>query len=381
LTNTSKEMTLNQNIDKVMHRLMHLQHPENEEELIKQQNNLGNAIGAFSRDFGMEAWDWPQGVGLYGMRILMKSGYRQNELKEYILEWFDSHIRKGLPRRNINTTCPLLTLSDFATEKKEYAALCEEWAVWLIREQPRTKENGFQHTTTKNAERGTLNLNENQIWIDTLFMAVLFLAKWGVYTKRSEYIDEASDQYLLMIKYLYEKQNGLFHHAWSFSEKSNFSDAYWCRGNSWFTASVPDFLELTGENLAHPVRKILVDTFRSQAAALLALQAPDGLWHTLLDETETYEESSGSAGIIYGFLKGLESGLLDHEYSESCRRGITGLIQNISEDGTVRNVSAGTPVGRNREHYRNILTEPMAYGQALSLMALAEARKLGFEIN
>ena len=49
---------------------------------------------------------------------------------------------------------------------------------------------------------------------------------------------------------------------------------------------------------------------------------------------------------------------------------------SIAEDGTVLNVSAGTPVGMNKDHYRSIIVRPMAYGQSLTLLALVEALDL-----
>ena len=45
----------------------------------------------------------------------------------------------------------------------------------------------------------------------------------------------------------------------------------------------------------------------------------------------------------------------------------------FDEDGTVLNVSGGTGMGYNAEHYKNILIAPMAYGQSLTILALAEA--------
>ena len=36
-------------------------------------------------------------------------------------------------------------------------------------------------------------------------------------------------------------------------------------------------------------------------------------------------------------------------------------------------VSGGTGMGYNAEHYKNILIAPMAYGQSLTILALAEA--------
>ena len=48
-------------------------------------------------------------------------------------------------------------------------------------------------------------------------------------------------------------------------------------------------------------------------------------------------------------------------------------LNNIAEDGTVLKVSGGTGMGYNKEHYKNILVAPMAYGQSLTILALSEA--------
>lgn len=361
-----------QALERVTYRLQHLNAPDKLEELRKSQEKNGQIIGAFPRDFGMTAWDWPQGVGLYGMRNFYNISNDQC-IAEYCNDWFQKHIREGLPRRNINTTCPLLTMVDFVDAHEEYRQICEDWAKWIMYEMPRTKEKGFQHTTTKDAAKGLLNMNENQIWIDTLFMTVLFLAKWGVYTDNEDYQNEAIHQYLIMLKYLYDKESGLFYHAWTFEENRNFSHTFWCRGNCWYTASVLDFVDIMGDRLNMPVKEILVDTYRAQASALRGLQSENGLWHTVLDDQESYEETSGSAGIAYGFLKGIHSGVLPVEYEETADRAIKGILEKISVDGTVQGVSAGTPVGRNKEHYKGIMIAPMAYGQSLCIMALSEA--------
>ena len=48
------------------------------------------------------------------------------------------------------------------------------------------------------------------------------------------------------------------------------------------------------------------------------------------------------------------------------------LINYINEQGTVEGVSAGTIIGHNKEHYKNIIIKPMAYGQAMMLCALVQ---------
>ena len=55
------------------------------------------------------------------------------------------------------------------------------------------------------------------------------------------------------------------------------------------------------------------------------------------------------------------------------KKALRGILDNIAEDGTVLNVSGGTGMGMDPEHYKNILIAPMAYGQSLVILALAEA--------
>ncbi len=48
-----------------------------------------------------------------------------------------------------------------------------------MNELPKTKEGGFQHVVTAIGNRDGVLLNDGEMWIDTLFMAVLFLNKMG----------------------------------------------------------------------------------------------------------------------------------------------------------------------------------------------------------
>lgn len=369
ISRTLLENKLNLIVDK----LKNLQRPESEAAISKSMDDGGKSVGLFPRDFGMEPWDWPQGVGLYGMYNLYEVNNDKGNI-EFIKSWYERHFKKGLPVRNINTTIPLLTLTYMLNELGgNYGELCNDWADWVLNSLPKTKENGFQHTTTDNAEKGTINLNEGQMWVDTLFMTVLFLARMGKLKDNRNYVGEAIHQYLIHIKYLYEKKTGLFYHGWSFIENSNFGGVFWCRGNSWYTASVMDLLEILGDELDLGVKEFLIDTFKAQVDALVKLQADSGLWNTVLDDKDSYEEVSGSAAIAYGILKGVRSGVLDKSYEEKAMKTISAIISNIDENGTVENVSAGTGMGMNKEHYKNIIIAPMAYGQSLSIMALTEA--------
>ena len=63
-------LKIEETLEKVINKLLNLEGPENEEELAQ---NGGETIGYFKRDFGIKEWDWPQGVGLYGLMKVMKA--------------------------------------------------------------------------------------------------------------------------------------------------------------------------------------------------------------------------------------------------------------------------------------------------------------------
>lgn len=358
-------------LDLVIDKLLNLEGPENEKELAEQG---GEAIGYFKRDFGIKEWDWPQGVGLYGLMKVMKCLNRK-QYKEFLYKWYKDNLEQGLGSRNINTTTPLLTLTELNDyyHDEEFETLCIDWANWLMNCLPRTEERGFQHVTSANGDRLGVRLNENEMWIDTLFMTVLFLNKMGQKYQRQDWIDESIHQVLIHIKYLYDKKSGLFYHGWTFNDRSNFGGIFWCRGNSWFTAGILEYIDMFGGTMNAGVKEYIVDTYKAQVKALKNLQSETGLWHTVLDDPSSYEEVSGSAAITAGIFKGVQMGILGDEYLLCAKKAVRGILDNIGEDGTVLNVSGGTGMGYDADHYKNILIAPMAYGQSLTILALVKA--------
>ena len=361
---------IQEKLDLVIEKLMHLDGPYNEEDL----KNGGEAIGFFRRDFGITEWDWPQGIGLYGLLKMMQFQGTE-EYKEFLRQWFKQNIAQGLPSRNINTTTPLLTLADLNEyyQDPEFENLCVSWAKWLMECIPRTREGGFQHVTSANGDRQGVRLNESEMWIDTLFMTVLFLNKMGQKYQNQEWIDESIHQVLMHIKYLYDSHTGLFFHGWSFNRMDNFGGIFWCRGNSWFTLGILDYLEMFKGSLNKGVKTFILDTYKAQVKALKELQSDSGLWHTVLTDASSYEEVSGSAAITAGILKGIRMGVLDDSYLPCAEKAVRAILNNIAADGTVLKVSGGTGMGYDAEHYKNILIAPMAYGQSLTILALVEA--------
>lgn len=315
----------------------------------------------------MDSWEWPQGVALFAMYQYYKEN-EQREGLEFLEQWFDRQIQKGLPEQNVNTTCPMLTLACLYEDlkKEKWRDLLETWAQGVYERMPRAGENAIQHVVSGEN-------NEGQIWDDTLYMTVLFLAKMGQVLGKEEYIQESIDQFLVHIKYLTDRKTGLFYHGWTFLERNHFGEALWARGNSWYTAGLVDYLEVLRKE--EGVRKFLLTTLKEQVDALSSCQDESGLWHTLLDDGDSYLETSASCAFAYGILKAVRMGYLDPAYEAVGRRAVRGVMEKIRLDGTVEGVSYGTPVFKEKEQYKQVPICPMPYGQSMALMMLVEAQK------
>ena len=99
------------------------------------------------------------------------------------------------------------------------------------------------------------------------------------------------------------------------------------------------------------------------------------MWHTLVDDADSYVEASATCGFAYGILKAVKDGLVDKSYLEVAAKAAVPILDYISEDGVVNQVSYGTPMGRTtKDFYKEIELRPMPYGQALAILFLMEYR-------
>lgn len=72
-----------------------------------------------------------------------------------------------------------------------------------------------------------------------------------------------------------------------------------------------------------------------------------------------------------------DKGLLDRKkYLPAADRALAAVLSNIQPDGTVVNVSYGTPMGDTIQFYKDIRLVPMPYGQGLTMAALVEWTRL-----
>ncbi len=315
-------------------------------------------------DIAFDEWDWEVGVGLYGdFRIAQDAGDR--EALERIARWYEWQIGRGLPRKQVNSVAPMLTLCLLVDElgRKDWKPVVVEWASFLMSDHPKTEEGGLQHTVK---ERD----NTRQLWDDTLFMAVLFLAAAGRVLRRDDWIEEAHYQFLTHIRHLGDVESGLFFHGWNFDGRHHYARALWARGNSWLTIAIPELFRIAPPEGA--IRRYLIEVLNSQLASLSNLQRTDGMFHTLLDDPGSPVEASGTAGIGYGALAAMHEGLVGPQYRTLVQRAERAIFARIDMDGFLQDVSDGTAMGPDLDFYRRIPNLPTPYGQALASLFVME---------
>jgi unsaturated rhamnogalacturonyl hydrolase len=331
-------------------------------ENMKTKNLAGDDIRKY------QFWEWTQGVGLYGFWRYFEYT-KDTKYLDILIRYYDRQLQIGFPTKNVNTTAPMLALSYLAehTQNKQYKKLCDEWADWVYNSLPRTKEGGFQHITSD-------TLNDQELWDDTLFMTVLFLANMGRIDGREDYIEEAKYQFMIHIKYLTDTKTGMWYHGYTFKGNHNFAKALWGRGNCWITAAIPEFLSMVKCDTA--TQRFFEEALRAQVEGLEKYQDATGMWHTLVDDETSYVEASATSGFAYGILRAVEMGIVDEHYKLCAEKALDSMLSYITDDGKVNQVSYGTAMGReNKEFYKSIEIKSMPYGQALAILFLIEAKK------
>ncbi|MCU6712024.1 glycoside hydrolase family 88 protein [Paenibacillus sp. J5C_2022] len=314
-------------------------------------------------------WDWGAGVALYGLRrVYEKTG--DKNVYNFIKRFVDYHMEHSKLVYTVNTTAPLLSvvLLYKETGNPKYLDFCETFAAWIMQDAPRTVNRELEHTVI-NADFS------NEIWVDTIFMAGVFLVELGCLTQNERYIEEGIFQATSHMEKLLDPQSKLLYHGFSYQTQDYLSGCLWGRGNSWAVVSVAEIVELLrtypGTGLEARIDR-LCRLIAIQVEGIVAVQADNGLWHTVMNDSSSYCETSASAGFVYGMRQGVRLGYLPDTVSAAVMKGYHAVIEKISAQGVVTDTSIGTGIHKDIESYYHVpKDEIMPWGQGLALLMLS----------
>jgi unsaturated rhamnogalacturonyl hydrolase len=197
---------------------------------------------------------------------------------------------------------------------------------------------------------------QTRFWIDDMYMITALQAQAFRATGVTNYLNRAA---LEMVAYLDELQqpNGLFYHA---------PDVpfFWGRGNGWMAAGMSELLRSLPAN--HPEFPRVLAGYKQMMATLLRYQGADGMWRQLIDQPESWPESSCTGMFTFAFITGVKNGWLDEKsHGEAARKGWLALVARLDTNADLHGICEGTNKKNSQEYYlnRKQLTGDM-HGQA-----------------
>jgi rhamnogalacturonyl hydrolase YesR len=148
-----------------------------------------------------------------------------------------------------------------------------------------------------------------------------------------------------MVLYLdsLQRPNGLFFHAQDVP-------FFWSRGNGWMAAGMSELLSSLPET--NPDRPRIMEGYKKMMASLLKYQAENGTWRQLIDEPESWYETSGTGMSAFAMITGVKNGWLDKTtYGVAARKAWLGLISYIDQNDDLHEVCEGTGKKNDRQYY------------------------------
>jgi unsaturated rhamnogalacturonyl hydrolase len=173
----------------------------------------------------------------------------------------------------------------------------ENAAIELPPEVPGAREAG----TVQSADGGPC------IFVDSIHFDGPFFARLYEVTGEKDYRELAVANILPQIELLYDPAQRLFHHFWM-ERTGEPNGVLWARGNGWGLLGVALTLEAIGTGTA-PGRR-LAGVLRDGVERLAELQDDGGAWHTILNEVDSYIESSTAAFFIDVICRAIRLGLV-----------------------------------------------------------------------
>ncbi|MFC0215764.1 glycoside hydrolase family 105 protein [Paenibacillus chartarius] len=218
----------------------------------------------------------------------------------------------------------------------------------------------------------------NTMWCDDMYMSVPFLCRYAELTGDGRYLDEAAGQLLLYKKYLFMPELQIMSHVYDVA-KGMPSRTTWGRGNGWVFFSLAVLLSVLPQRHEH--HAAILAFYRELAEGYLRLQGANGLWHQVLTDPESYEESSCTSMFMYGYALGVRHGWLEDRepYVRAALAGWRGLIERaIDKRGNLYGVCKGSSWSYSNAYYKHDLGWNLndTHGIGIVLLAGIETKRM-----
>ena len=300
--------------------------------------------------------------------------FAENFLDYYVFE--DGSIRGFREEEyNLDNICEGRVLFDvYAMSGKEKYRKAIDTLYGQILRQPRTHEGNFWHKA----------IYPNQVWLDGLYMAQVFYARYTTDYEGGKNYADIRRQFRTVREKMFDPETGLYRHGYDASKTAFWAQVNgcsrnpWLRSLGWFSAALidvttevkddPAFVaEMTG--IAQELAKNLLPYIDQDSGMLW--QVPNQV-----GREGNYPETSGSSMVAYFYLKGARLGILDESYAEVgakifqaiCDRYLTETDGKLNLGGICLVAGLGPENNRRRDGtYEYYISEPIVENDAKGL--------------
>jgi unsaturated rhamnogalacturonyl hydrolase len=214
---------------------------------------------------------------------------------------------------------------------------------WLLRGAPRAADGTLYHL-----------LDGREVWADTVYMVVPFLAAAG-------HQDAAAIQVDGHRRRLFDEATGLYAARWDDTTGRRHHPEHWGAASGWVAAGIARALHRTPDWPAGR-RTDLAAHARQVIDGCLAHRRPDGLFHNVLDDPASFRETNVAQMLAYAALTGTADGWLPLQYTAVGRDLLRAADAEVDEHGYVTGACGGPGFDR---------PGVSAEAQAFNLMAAA----------
>lgn len=336
-------------------------------------------------------WSYPLGVVMYGLLETAKE-LDAKDISDYAVEHictstnifkyatWDKETYGAAIVNGQNVTLKLLDYcgsfgnaillgSEFTENNKSMINVAHYISDYIKNKQQRLDNGTFYRVSPGTAHDGT-------IWADDLYMSIPFMCRYYTFTGEKEFLEDAVNQFLNFKEYLYMPEKKMMGHVYNLNYNLN-TRVPWGRGNGWALFSLTELLAVLPEN--HEKRGILLDFFKEFCEGILAHQDEYGMWHQLVNDSDSYRETSCTAMFTCAFARGVRNGWLEKKFADSALKGWNSLCNyTIDDKGNVYGVCVGSRYSFRPEYYKDELlwhTNDL-HGQGIVLLAGVEVNKL-----
>lgn len=309
---------------------------------------------------GLNAWDYTNGVIFSAFDSLSEytgdPSYRAHNVRfyDFVFKWmpaFEARDQRTGRRSEFSKMvhmealdhCGSITAALIKTHRHHPDARWRQWADVVGRY---IGQGQFRF------EDGTIARERPQarsLWTDDFYMCIPFMAQMGELTGDKAWWDDAVKQVVQLSDRLFDKERGLYDHGWSEISADCDPRFHWGRANGWALLAMAELLSVIPED--YPGRDKVLALYRAHARRLVELQDGSGLWHNLLDRSETYLETSASAMFVHCFAKGVNEGWLPPVYAPAALVGWQALETKVTPEGLVEGCCEGTTYANESSYY------------------------------